>query len=322
MNPAAYRKKMEKQVRAAARNMKKHAAAFRKASTAKKRQRALAGVGQLEEARDLALARRLAANPEEPTRLRVAAIAQLTPLLADGKTTLKLLIDQLGNPDEPAAVRGAALMMLKAAAFHSSALQSLRPRYIESLRAAAEATNPTLRQRALGVLARERDAPTLNKLENGLRNPAKALVSPEKALQLLSYDPKRDIQDVLVQMVKKPPTPEAQQQALRNLAAQGGSRRILENVLKNKKESKEARVIAMAGLQSLAPLRATDLVENIVADPKENESLREAGLVAATTFGPRMSSEKLRKGAAQLQKSAKQPSTRRVAARYLAKPSE
>src|SRR5262245_8917902 len=143
MKPAAYRKKIEKQVRAAARNMKKHAAAFRKASNAKKRQQALTSVGQLQDARDLALARRIAANAKEPNRLRVAAIAQLTPLLAEGADTLKLLIDQLGNPDESASVRGAALMMLKAAAFHSSAMQSLRPRYIEALRLASRADNPT-----------------------------------------------------------------------------------------------------------------------------------------------------------------------------------
>ena len=48
--------------------------------------------------------------------------------------------------------------------------------------------DPELRQRVLGILMREKDGYAQKKLLEGLKNPAKALLPPEKALQLLSYD--------------------------------------------------------------------------------------------------------------------------------------
>lgn len=321
MKPAAYRKKIEKEIQTAAKAMKKQAAAFRKKSaSAAQRTRALQAVGQLQEPRDLALAMQVATNRKERERLRVAAVAQLAPLLERDAKALDRVIDLLADPKEAVSVRAAALTMLKAAAFYVGSFASRRPKYIAALRSAATSEDPMLRQRALGVLARERDAPTLDKLEDGLRDPTKAVVSPEKALQLLSYDSKRDVHDVLVKTIQNPPTPEAKQQALRNLAAEGKSKRILERVLGDKSEPTENRIVAMAGVQNLAPDAFSDIAGDIVADPSEDESVRAAGLVAATTFGGEQAhTEKLRKGAAHLQKRARQPAARRAATRYLGK---
>jgi hypothetical protein len=324
MKPAAYRKKIEKEIQAAAGAMKKHAAGFRKKSaSAGERTQALRAVGQLQQPRDLALAMRAATNRNEPERLRVAAVAQLSPLLERDAKALDRVIDLLANPNEAVSVRAAALTMLKAAAFYVGSFASRRPKYIAALRSAATSEDPMLRQRALGVLARERDAPTLDKLEDGLRDPAKAVVPPEKALQLLSYDPKRDVHDVLVKTIQNPPTPAAKQQALRNLAAEGKSKRILERVLRDKSEPLENRIVAMAGVQNVAPDSFSHIAGEIVADASEDESVRAAGLVAATTFGAEEArTDKLRKGAAHLQKRARKPATRRAATRYLAKSSK
>jgi hypothetical protein len=321
MKPATYRKKIEKEVQAAAKAMKKHAADFRKKSArSSERIRALRGVGQLQDPRDLALAMRLATDRNEPERLRVPAVAQLAPLIERNADALERVIDLLADAGEAVSVRAAALTMLKAAAFHVRAFASRRPRYVAALRSAAASEDAMLRQRALGVLARERDAPTLDRLEEGLRDPAKALLPPDKALQLLSYDTKRDLHDVLVKTIEHPPTQEAKQQALRNLAAEGKSTRILERVLRDKAESRENRIVAMAGVQSLAPEVLSDIAGDIVADPSEDESVRTAGLVAATTLdGGTTPNKKLRKGATQLRKRGRKPAARRAAARYLAK---
>jgi hypothetical protein len=266
---------------------------------------------------------RVASNCQEPERLRVAAVAQLAPLLERDAEALDRLIHLLADETEAVSVRAAALTMLKAAAFHVRAFASRRPRYIAALRSAAAAEDPMLRQRALGVLARERDAPTLDKLEDGLRHPARALVPLDKALQLLSYDTKRDLHDVLVKTIADPPTPEAKQQALRNLAAEGKSKRILERVLRDKTDSKENRIIAMAGVQSLAPEVFSEIASDIVADPSEDESVRTAGLVAAATFGGgKTPTAKLQAGATQLRKRGRKPAARRAAAKYLAKSSK
>src|SRR5262245_34505034 len=110
--------------------MERQAAAFRRSGTATQRTRALRAVGQLQAPRDLAAAKRLAADEKAPESLRVAAIAQLGPLLARSPVTLRLLMDLLADPAEPAGVRGAALKVLKSAAFHVRAFRTYRPRYL------------------------------------------------------------------------------------------------------------------------------------------------------------------------------------------------
>ena len=57
--------------------------------------------------------------------------------------------------------------------------------YIATLRKVATDPDPELRQRVLGMLMRDKDGFAQKKLLDGLKDPAKALVPPEKALQLL-----------------------------------------------------------------------------------------------------------------------------------------
>lgn len=322
MNPSEYRKKMQAQVKAAAKTLQKGAADFRRSSaTPAARIKALRDIGQLYDAKDLALARKIAADRKEPAVLRAAALGQLGPALSDSPGTIKLVIAFLGSATETLAVRAAALDLLKAADFHVAGFRSHRPQYIAALRSAAEAPDRMLRQRALGVLAREKDAPTLKRLEQGLRDAAKALVPPEKALQLLRYDIKRDMHELLLDIVQKPPGAEAQEQALRTLATDVSSKDVLEAVLRDKTQPRPARLIAMAGLQSLDSEGLQQIAGAIVADESEEEEVRQACLVAATAFGDEKAPhDALRKGAEQLAATARSPGARRAAARYLAKP--
>lgn len=320
MNPKAYRKKIEKQVRSAAKAMLKESAGFRKAKKAGARMRHLHNVGQLENPNDLALARRIAVNRKEEPRLRAAALSQLGPLLARSSHAVGQTISLLGDPAEAVEVRAAALNQLKAAAFSVSTFGSRRPAFIRALRSAASHENHDLRQRALGVLARMKDAPTLEKLEDGLRDPAKALVPVEKALQLLSYDAKRDVRELLTEIVEHPPSAEARNQALRNLAPDASAQPIFENVLRDKRDSSEARIIAMAALQGLEPDLLKREAASIVADNSENEEVRAACLTAAATFGePPNAAPMLQEAARQLQAGAQSSAVRRAARKYLTK---
>jgi hypothetical protein len=123
MKPAAYRKKIEKEVKAAATAMKKQAADFRKKSASATEQlRALQAVGQLQEPQDLAPAMRLASNRKEPVRLRVAAVAQLAPLLERDAKALDRLIDLLADQTEAGSVRAAAYRPTIALRSHASSL--------------------------------------------------------------------------------------------------------------------------------------------------------------------------------------------------------
>ena len=110
-----------------------------------------------------------------------------------------------------------------------------------------------LRQRVLGILAREKDAYAQKKLLEGLRKPEKALLPPEKALQLLSYDVHADAYPVAREIVEHPPNPLAKREALRLLAADAASAPIFEKLVRDKNESVELRQLGAAALHALKP---------------------------------------------------------------------
>jgi hypothetical protein len=168
------------------------------------------------------------------------------------------------------------------------------------------------------VLAREKDAPTQKRLIVGLEQPEKALVPPDKALLFLSYDVKLDLHDLLHRVVAVPPSESARLQALRLLAADASSKPLFEKLLKNKQESTEARLIALQALNALAPKQLHKQAAKIIGDAKENDDLREACLVAVSTFGT-VETPELRKNAARMQQNANTSSARQAAKRYLAK---
>src|SRR5438045_3268252 len=78
----------------------------------------------------------------------------------------------------------------------------------------------------------------------GLQNPDKALLPPEKALQLLSYDPRAEAYPLARAIVNKPPNDSAKREALRLLAADATAAPLFTKTLRDKSESLEVRQIA------------------------------------------------------------------------------
>ena len=142
---------------------------------------------------------------------------------------------------------------LATAAFSVIAFEPCRNDYIAALREVAEDPNPEIRESALGLLAGEKDGMAQQKLLKGLKDPAKALVSPEKALQLLSYDVHSEAYAIARGVVANPPNPAAKQEALRLLAADAASAPLFEKVLRDKDELRENRQVAAAALNTLNP---------------------------------------------------------------------
>ena len=138
----------------------------------------------------------------------------------------------------------------------------------QRLRAVATDADPELRQRVLGLLAREKDGFAEKRLLEGLQQPEKALVPPEKALQLLSYDIHAEAYPVARMIVKNPPNEEAKREALRLLAADASSKPLFERILNDKEETKENRQLSASALQAIAPDSDADTCARIVARSK------------------------------------------------------
>jgi hypothetical protein len=142
-----------------------------------------------------------------------------------------------------------------------------------------------LRQRVLGILAREKDGFAQKKLLEGLQNPDKALLPPEKALQLLSYDVHAEAYAAARDIVSKPPNDIARREALRLLAADATSAPLFEKLLRDKDEQAEIRQISASALQSLKPEKLQEHAREMVLDKSEYDEIQATSLTALAQFG-------------------------------------
>jgi hypothetical protein len=227
----------------------------------------------------------VATDATKSVKQRVAALAQSPLAVCENEQNLEAVLKILRDKSEPIEVRLAALQTLQAASFSIVTFESCRNDYIAALRAVAEDPDPELRQRVLGILAREKDGYAEQKLLDGLKDPSKALLKPEKALQLLGNDIHGEAYSVARDIVNKPPNPIAKREALRLLAADAASAPIFEKVLRDKDEVSENRQISAAALQAIAPDKMRQHAREILLDPKDYKEIQATSLTALTQFG-------------------------------------
>lgn len=227
----------------------------------------------------------VATSARKSVKERVAAMAEVSPAVCKDDKNLQAMLNVLREKDQPVKVRLAALQALQAASFSVVAFESCRGDYIATLREIADDTDPELRQRVLGILAREKDGFAQKKLLEGLQNPEKALVPLEKALQLLSYDIHAEAYPIARAIVGKPPTATAKREALRLLAADATAAPMFEKILRDKDELAEIRQIAASALQALKPEKLRAHAREILLDTSEYDEIQATSLTALTQFG-------------------------------------
>lgn len=227
----------------------------------------------------------VATSAKKSAQQRVAALAEVPLAVCDDDQNLQALLKILRDQKEPIKVRLAALQSIQAASFSVIAFENCRGEYLATLREIVDDPNPELRQRVLGILAREKDGYVQKRLLEGLQNPAKALVPPEKALQLLSYDVHAEAYPAAREILNKPPNNRAKREALRLLAADANSAPVFEKLLLDKKEGREIRQISAAALQSARPEKFQQRARELVLDTKEYDDIQATALTALTQFG-------------------------------------
>lgn len=228
---------------------------------------------------------KVAADSKQSTKQRVAALTNMTGSVCDDQKRLQNVLDVLRDTSEPLEVRMAALQTIQAESFSNPNFKSCRPDYLAVLRALASDPDPEIRQRVLGILAREQDGFAQQMLLEGLKEPEKALLPPEKALQLLSYDIHSEAYPVARQIVRNPPNATAKREALRMLAADAASAPMFEEILRSKDEDPDIRQLSASALHTLAPAKLQAHAREMALDANENEQVRATSLAAITQFG-------------------------------------
>ena len=263
----------------------------------------------------------VATSARGSVRERVKAMAETPTAIYEDDDQLEAVVKVLRDVDEPIEVRLAALQALQAASFSVVAFESGRADYIAALRAVADDPDPELRQRVLGILAREKDGFAQKKLLDGLKHPDKALVPPEKALQLLSYDVHAEAYSVARAIVRQPPNAMARREALRLLAADATAKPMFEKILRDKSETPELRRISASALQAIAPDSLQKHARAILLDDSDADEMHATSLTAIAEFGDVAAvagDERLKKRVSRL-RTAPSTGTKESARRFLSK---
>ena len=227
----------------------------------------------------------VATNEKKTTAERAKAFVEAPLATIKSDKNLQASLDVLRDRNQPIKVRLAALQSLQAASFSVIEFEPHREDYLATLRELVDDPDEELRQRVLGILAREKDGYAQQKLLEGLQDPAKALVPPEKALQLLSYDIHAEAYPVARDILNQPPNPEAKREALRLLAADASSAPVFEKFMRDKDEDREIRQISAAALQAVQPKKFQEQAREMLLDSKEYDDIQATALTALTQFG-------------------------------------
>jgi hypothetical protein len=227
----------------------------------------------------------VATSSKKTVKQRVAAMAETSLAVCESDKDLQAMLDVLRDRNEPVPVRLAALQSLQAASFSVVAFESCRGDYFATLREVADDPDPEIRQRVLGILAREKDGYAQKKLIEGLEKPDEALVPPEKALQLLAYDVHAEAYAVARDIISNPPNEDARREALRLLAADATSAPVFEKLMRDKNELAEIRQLSASALQGLRPAKLQSVAREILLDVSDYDEIKTTSLTALTQFG-------------------------------------
>jgi hypothetical protein len=205
-----------------------------------------------------------------------------TPMTHDDfDDKVRQLLAALQNSALSSQIRLAALQALKALAFLGDKFTPYRAQYLAALRQIARpGVDSELCEKALEVLAAEKDPDAQDLLRRGLRDPGSALVSAAKALQFLSYDDHSNVADLALSIFNQLSDLGAKEAALRVLGTDPKSQDLFANLLKDKKQPLSLRTLSATGLHLLNPQKFADIAQQIVGDHSDSEDIRASSLGA------------------------------------------
>ena len=211
-----------------------------------------------------------------------AALSAAAPEPPSGDDLVRLL----GDSNESADSRRAALHSLQQLSFKVPTFAKIRPKFIETLRKVIDDSDAKLREEAVETLSQDKDEYVQRRLLESLKNDKKKLVDDQKAIQFLGYDVQAEHFPILRKLAKDAPDADTRREAVQVLAADPQSANLLYDIYDNKSEDEEVRSASASALMNVAPERFEERAKQAVVDESDAENVRAASLTALTYFSP------------------------------------
>jgi len=271
---------------------------------------------------DVAAALGVLGDDDQDVDLRLAALGVISIEIGHRPDVIDRLVDLFRDETAPAALRHEALSVFQQSSFSMAAFPAKRPDYLNALRSIVDDRDAELRRRAIGILAREKDEYVQRRLLEGLEQPSKALVPPAKAIQFLGYDVHAEYFPLLRRIAGQTRNRTVKKEAVRLLAADPSSREMLADLLNDKAESRDVRIISAIALQSLAPNQFEAQARRIVLDDEDDDQVRATCINALTHFANPAAfaqDDAFARRVEQMRKESGSPQLRRATTSYMSK---
>lgn len=243
------------------------------------------GIGRSSAEEEVARLLEVISDRSEETRIRVAGVQRTTDLAEPSVELIESVLALLRDTGEPAELRRAALAVVRQLHFNPVVTKAMRPSFMAALRALVDDSDVELRVQAIILLAQQKDEYVQRRLLEGLRDPSKGTVPPEKAIQLLGYDIHAEHFPLLHEFVRNPPNDLAKQEAVRLLSADPTAAELLVEVVRDKAAPPEVRKAGAVALQSMAPVEFEKQAKAVVLDDGEAPEVRASFVGALEHFG-------------------------------------
>lgn len=183
------------------------------------------------------------------------------------------LIESAADTSLPVKVRLAALHQINQIAFDLRAFKDHNAQYDRELKKLRSDKSSLVRRAAFERLASSMDHETRTMLQDSLSGAGKSVVPDKLAATLLGMDDHASSRDVLREAIGRAQDG-IREVALRGLAADAGSAKLLERIALNSAEPMDIREAAILSLKTADPARFADLVQLLATDRQEDALLR------------------------------------------------
>ncbi len=241
---------------------------------------ALSNVSVLTENDTIKKATGILKDEKADTGLRVLALYKLTHAVSLDKNLIIYVLGLLKNKKLSADLRKAAFNCIQTIKFSSAVVAGLQSRITDVFKSLVEDKNQKIRESMITYLAQQKDEFVQRKLLEGIAEPAKALLSEEKAVHLLGYDIHAGIYPTLRSIVEKSSNNYSRMEAIHILGSEPDAKDLLLKVYNNKKERFGVRKNSLMALKMYHPEEFNTVAAATAVDSNENANIRAVSINA------------------------------------------
>ena len=231
----------------------------------------------------VAATKKIALNELENPELRAVALNKLVTIVSGDELLGTSVIKWVQNTNTPKVLRDQSLNTIKELSFSGFSMFSKRQELTNALRSILQDPDLSYRQFAFQFLLAHGDSFAQNLLITQLNNNQTNLLPTPEAIRVLALNPHGDYLPSVYRYFQN--SASSKETIIESIAVLGKyppAKAKIFALLKNKKQDKDIRMIALATINSNYPAEFSSNVEQLLLDDSEPEHLRVAAIVMET----------------------------------------